>query len=127
MVAHGVIFGVLALFLGLIHVAPLDATPRRSDVLKREAKRGFVRVDAHPWARVFVDGIEAGVTPMAKPLELREGKHVARFVHDWYQPVERSIEVVAGTAEDAPTISIDFEKLKVPLMPGKTRPVEPEE
>jgi hypothetical protein len=125
-VAHGIVFGVLALFLTLIHVAPLDATPRTQEVLIREAQRGYVRVDAHPWARVFVDNHEVGVTPMAKPLELREGKHVVRFEHDWYTPVERPIEVVAGTAEAAPVISIDFEKLKVPLKRGKQKPEDPQ-
>jgi eukaryotic-like serine/threonine-protein kinase len=125
-VAHGIVFGVLALFLGLIHVAPLDATPRTKEVLIREAQRGYVRVDAHPWARIFVDDKEVGTTPMAKPLELKEGPHVVRFEHDWYQPLERPIEVVAGTAEAAPTISIDFEKLKIPLRPGKQKPEVPE-
>jgi hypothetical protein len=45
-----------------------------------------------------------------------------RFVHDYYQPVERPIEVVAGTVEASPIISVDFEKLKVPLLAGKTKP-----
>ena len=47
---------------------------------------------------------------------------VVRFEHDWYTPIERPIEVVAGVAEAAPTISVDFEKLKTPLLPGKTKP-----
>ena len=47
--------GVLLLFLGLIHVAPLGATPRTGGA-RSEAQRGYVRVDAHPWARIFVDG-----------------------------------------------------------------------
>jgi hypothetical protein len=122
LVAHGIVFGVLLLFISLIHVAPLDATPRTKDVLIREAQRGYIRVDAQPWAKVFVDNIEVGTTPMAKPLELKEGKHTVRFVHDYYQPVERPIEVVAGTVEASPIISVDFEKLKVPLLAGKTKP-----
>ena len=115
LVAHGIVFGVLLLFISLIHVAPLDATPRTRDVLIREAQRGYIRVDAQPWAKVFVDDKEVGTTPMAKPLELKEGKHTVRFVHDYYQPVERPIEVVAGTVEASPIISVDFEKLKEPL------------
>jgi len=125
-VAHGIVAGVLALFLTLIHVAPLDATPRGTDVMTREAQGGCVRAHGHPWADVCGERIDCGVPQTAKPLELREGKHVVRFEHDWYQPVERPIEVVAGTAEAAPTISIDFEKLKVPLKAGKQKPVEPE-
>ena len=120
-----IVFGVLLLFLGLIHVAPLGATPRTKEVLIKEAQRGYVRVNAHPWARVFVDGNETGITPIAKPLELKEGKHVVRFEHDWYAPVERPIEVVAGTAEAAPADHRRFREAEDPLKPGKTRPVEP--
>ena len=125
LVAHAIVFGVLLLFLGLIHVAPLGATPRTKEVLIKEAQRGYVRVNANPWARVFVDGNETGITPIADPLQLKEGKHVLRFEHDWYAPVERPVEVVAGTAEAAPAITVDFEKLKTALKPGKTRPVDP--
>jgi hypothetical protein len=113
---------VLLLFISLIQVAPLDATPRTKDVLQREAKRGYARVDAHPWARVFVDDKEVGTTPMAEALELKEGKHVVRYEHDWYQPYKQEIDVLAGTKESAGIYSIDFEKLNVPLKPGKTKP-----
>jgi serine/threonine-protein kinase len=126
-VAHGIVLGFLLLLLGFIHVGPFDDTPRTKDVLIREAQRGYLRVDAYPWARVFVDNKEVGTTPIAKPLELREGKHVVRFEHDWYQPLDRPIEVFAGTAEAAPTIRVDFEKLKVPLRSGKQKPVASEE
>jgi hypothetical protein len=79
-----------------------------------------VRVDAHPWARVFVDGKPAGTTPLGKPLELTEGTHTLRFEHAWYEPVERTVDVIAGSI-GAPVI-IDFEAMKVPLKKGKTRP-----
>ena len=118
-VAHAVTLGVLLLFLGLIHVAPLGATPK-TPVFK-EAERGFVRVDARPWARVFVDGTLAGVTPLAKPLDLAEGRHELRFEHDWYQPVTRRIDVAPTSVENAPEISIDFEKAST-LRPGKAKP-----
>ena len=122
LVAHGIVFGVLLLFISLIQVAPLDATPRTKDVLAREGKRGYARVDAHPWARISVDGKQIGVTPIADPLELKEGKHVVRYEHDWYQPYELEIEVTAGTKAAAPMNQIDFEKLHQPLQPGKTKP-----
>jgi hypothetical protein len=122
LIAHGVVFGVFLLFISLIHVAPLDATPKTKDVLKREAKRGYARVDAHPWARIFVDDKEIGVTPIADPLELREGKHTVRYEHDWYQSYEQEIDVLAGDKEAAPMNQIDFEKLGQPLKPGKTKP-----
>jgi eukaryotic-like serine/threonine-protein kinase len=121
-VAHGVVAGVLLLFLGLIHVAPVSATPPSKEILIKEAQRGYLKLDAHPWARIFVDGAEVGVTPMAKAIPLREGTHKIRFEHDWYEPVEREIAIVAGTAEGAQFLSLDFEALKARLKPGKTVP-----
>ena len=121
-VAHGIVAGVLLLFLGLIHVAPVSATPVSKDVLIKEAQRGFLHVDAHPWARIAIDGAPIGITPMAKAIELREGKHVIRFEHDWYEPVERSIVIVAGPKESAQSLSLDFEAAKIGLKPGKAVP-----
>ena len=115
-VAHGVMLGVLLLFLGLIHVAPLGATPRT--VAARELSHGYVHVDASPWARISVDGKLVGITPLGRPLELPEGPHTIVFQHDWYMPLEKHIEVAPGDM----TISIDFEKQHVPLMPGKAKP-----
>jgi hypothetical protein len=114
-VAHGVMLGVLLLFLGLIHVAPLGATPRTPATVAADA-RGHVRVDARPWARIYVDNTLAGVTPLARPLELSQGKHQLRFEHDWYQPITRAIDVTGDS-----DVSIDFEKSGV-LKSGKAKP-----
>jgi serine/threonine-protein kinase len=122
LVAHGIAFAVLLLFLGLIHVAPLNATPRSQPTILKETAHGYVRVDAAPWARISVDGKEVGVTPIGKPLELAEGTHVVRFEHDWYQPVERTVDVVPGGADAAPILLVDFEGQHVALRPGKTKP-----
>jgi predicted Ser/Thr protein kinase len=121
-VAHGVVFVVLMLFLGLIHVAPLNATPRTGP--QKEAGKGYVRADARPWARVFVDDKLVDTTPIGKPLKLEEGRHHFRFEHDWYLPVERTIDLESGPAEAAQLISIDFEALKVQMKPGKAKPAE---
>src|SRR4029077_20656933 len=45
LVAHGITFGVLLLFLALIHVAPLSGTPNTASAAIHQG-RGFVRVDA---------------------------------------------------------------------------------
>jgi len=121
-VAHGVVFGVLLLFLGLIHVAPVNATPVSKDVLTKEAKRGYLKLDAYPWARIFVDGEEVGVTPMTKVIPLREGAHKIRFEHDWYEPVERSIAIAAGSEENAQFLTLNFEAIKARRKPGKPPP-----
>jgi hypothetical protein len=123
-VAHAITFCVLALFLGLIHVAPLSATPRSQPSLP--IAHGYLRVDAAPWARISVDGHEIGTTPLAAPLELAEGKHSIVFEHDWYQPIERDIDIVPGTIEAAPALRVDFEGLHAALKPGKTKPADPQ-
>jgi serine/threonine-protein kinase len=122
LVAHGIVAGVLLLFLGLIHVAPVSATPKSKEILDKESKRGYLRVDAQPWARVFIDNEQVGVTPMAKEIALREGSHKVRFEHDWYQPVERSIVIVGGSKDNAQSLLLNFETTKAKLKPGKVPP-----
>ncbi len=39
------------------------------------AETGFVTIDAYPWARVFIDGADRGVTPMVR-LPIAAGPHV---------------------------------------------------
>jgi hypothetical protein len=56
------------------------------------------------------------------PLALAEGRHLIRFDHDWYQPVDRTIDVDAGPADAATALAVDFEAQHVPLKPGKTKP-----
>jgi eukaryotic-like serine/threonine-protein kinase len=120
-VAHGVALTVLLLFLGLIHVAPLGATPKTPTNIDRAQHRAYLRIDAKPWARVLVDGKLVGVTPFAKPIETFAGQHALRFEHDYYQPIEKSIEVVANTAQAPTALTIDFEKQGT-LLPGKHKP-----
>jgi hypothetical protein len=43
---------------------------------------------------------------------------VIKLEHDWYMPVEKTVDV--GDSETS--LTIDFEKLKVPLKPGKVKP-----
>ena len=118
--AHTVMFGVMALMIGLIHVAPLGATPEAQMVIQRESI-GFVRVHAYPWARVSIDGKAVGSTPLPKTFELREGKHTITFTHDWYAPAERQIEILPGSSSTARPLAIDFCK-EGTLLPGKAVP-----
>lgn len=120
-VAHGVTLGVLLLFLALIHVAPLEATPRTALIAHQTVGRGFVRVGANPWAKISVDGEVVDYTPVAKPLELTLGSHTIRFEHDWFMPYEQTIDVKPSTVETAQTIEVDFGKIGVPR-PGMNRP-----
>jgi serine/threonine-protein kinase len=123
MVAHGIAFGVLALMLGLIHVAPLSATPAYSPV--REAGHGYLRIVASPWARIWIDGVLQGETPLGRPIALKEGTHTVRLEHDWYRPVDRVVEIVEGAATAPKELVVDFDAEHIPLAPGKTRPGPP--
>jgi hypothetical protein len=122
MVAHAVTFGVLALMLGLIHVAPLGATPKTTVVVNQTVGRGFIRLHAYPWAKITIDGKPSGETPMDKPVELADGPHTVKFEHPFYVPVERSITVDGATPDTAPVVQVDFPKEKVTMLAGKTVP-----
>ncbi len=60
------------------------------------AGRAFLRVVAHPWAHVIVDGQEVEITPFARPIPLSVGSHYVRLEHP-NAPVERrTIELSPG-------------------------------
>jgi hypothetical protein len=65
---------------------------------------GLLQVGARPFARVSVDDIDAGLLPL-KPLELSVGRHVVRFTHPDYQPLQRVITVRPG---ETSKLFIDF-------------------
>jgi len=126
-VVHAIVVGVLAMMLGLIHLAPLGmsnvgAVPQ----LIVPPARGYLRIAAYPWAAVSVDGNSAGTTPMAAPIELTAGRHYVRFEHDYYQPLERIVLTAAGKPDDATAITVDFEA-EGRLRPGMSRPAPAEE
>ena len=120
-VAHGVTFGVMLLMILLIHMAPLGATPDSSKSIVVTKSAGFVRIHAYPWARIEVDGKDHGPTPLEAPVQLPQGPHVVRFVHDWYEPIERKIDVPPGNIEQAQLVTVDFCNGGV-LAAGKTLP-----
>jgi predicted Ser/Thr protein kinase len=107
-VAHAVTFGMMALMLGLIHVAPLGATPETKPLTFVKEGRGFARIHAYPWAHIVVDGKDVGVTPFEAPTELAQGPHVIKFVHDWYEPIERRVDVPSSSIDQAQLVSVDF-------------------
>jgi hypothetical protein len=91
-------------------------------VAVREAGRGYLRINVLPWANITIDGASYGATPLARPIELKEGTHVVRLEHDWYRPVERTVEIAEGVASAPKVLSLDFEAERVPAAPGKARP-----
>lgn len=126
-IAHAITVGMLALMLGLIHLAPLGATPRTPVALINgqtvvAEQHGFIRLNAAPWAEISVDGNPIGSTPIAKPLELTTGVHVVRFVHAWYEPIEQTVTVPLGGESKAIRVTVDFER-DGKLLPGKKIPI----
>ncbi len=122
MVAHGVTLGMLALMLGLIHVAPLGATPDTKVPATTTPGRGYLRLHAYPWAKISIDGKEIGTTPLTKAIEVADGMYTIRFEHDWYEPVEKPLDVSGGSPDAAPLISVDFVKDNAKLRAGKLIP-----
>jgi hypothetical protein len=61
-------------------------------------------------------------TPLARPIQLKEGTHTVRFEHDWYQPVERTVEIVEGVDTAPKAVAVDFEAERLPLAAGKAVP-----
>ncbi len=71
-----------------------QAPGRRLELLPNG--RAFLRVVAHPWAHVIVDGQEVEITPFARPIPLSVGSHYVRLEHP-NAPVERrTIELSPG-------------------------------
>ncbi|MEO8703181.1 MAG: hypothetical protein ABI867_24255, partial [Kofleriaceae bacterium] len=109
LVAHAVTFGVLALIIGLIHVAPLQATPVTSaDTGTAEPGRGFVKINATPWANITIDETRKLSTPLGRPIELGEGAHRIVFTHDAFAPITRDLDLPTTTIDNAVPITVDF-------------------
>ena len=95
--AHAVTLSFLLLMLGLIHVAPLGATPHSQGVANaKEPGTGTLQINVIPWASVQLDGKEIAETPVGNPLPLREGSYTLRLVHEGFQPLEKTVKITAG-------------------------------
>ncbi len=60
------------------------------------ARAAYVRVLAHPWAEVAIDGEVVDTTPIGKPIPVAPGKHEVLLRHPKAPEERRTIEVVAG-------------------------------
>ena len=58
--------------------------------------RAFLRVVAHPWAHVIVDGQEVEITPFARPIPLSAGSHYVRLEHPNAPDERRTVELTPG-------------------------------
>jgi serine/threonine-protein kinase len=55
---------------------------------------GAVLLTSTPWAKVYVDNVFIGETPISKPLTLSAGKHSVMFMHPSFEPILQTITVL---------------------------------
>jgi serine/threonine-protein kinase len=101
LVLQSIILGIVALMVGLIHLAPVGATVP-AIVVHTSPEHGFVRVVANPWAEIFIDGESIGYTPRAKPIKLEVGEHEIELRNEELGKTYReSVVIVTGPPEMA--------------------------
>ena len=61
-----------------------------------EEPAGWLRVVAHPWARVFIDTEYIDTTPFARSIRLTPGRHRVGFRNPYFESQDRFVEIVAG-------------------------------
>jgi hypothetical protein len=78
---------------------PMEANRRAAAPLSTPgAEAAELRVVAHPWAHVFVDGQQRETTPFARPIRLSPGTHYIRLEHPNAVAERRTVSVAAGEA-----------------------------
>jgi serine/threonine-protein kinase len=62
--------------------------------------KGELVLRIRPWAKVEVDGLEIGVTPLSEPLMLAAGEHTVRLINpDLGKDVTRTVRITASEKE----------------------------
>ena len=104
-----IVLGVLALMLGLIHVAPLGATPQtKASRRARGRSEGFVQLNALPWARVASTArTSARRRCKAVPADRGQARDRASRTTGT-RPRERSIEVTGRRRTTTQRVELDF-------------------
>jgi serine/threonine-protein kinase len=76
---------------------PTEANRRAAAPLATPAQDAAeLRVVAHPWAHVFVDGQQRETTPFARPIRLNPGTHYVRLEHPGAVAERRTLSLAAG-------------------------------
>jgi eukaryotic-like serine/threonine-protein kinase len=91
--------GILGSSWGLRRAfAPTEANRRAAAPLSVPTDAAQLRVVAHPWAHVFVDGQQRETTPFARPLLLTPGTHYVRLEHPAAPAERRTLSLAPGEA-----------------------------
>ena len=70
----------------LVSIKPCAPAPTTREV-------GYLKVLAHPWARVSVDGKERITTPHEQPLPIEVGPHTVTLENPYFETVERQVKI----------------------------------
>jgi len=73
---------------------PASAPPRRPPAAAQAAE-GFITVNANPYGQVFIDGVDAGPTPVVR-WSVKPGRHTIRIQREGYKTVNDAVQVDAG-------------------------------
>lgn len=111
---------VVASGIGLRHAfGTVEANRRAAAPLATPGSEAAeLRVVAHPWARVFVDGQLRETTPFARPIRLSPGTHYVRLEHPNAVEERRTLSLAAG---EAVLLEVDM-KVVAPPSSATARP-----
>jgi hypothetical protein len=94
----------LDMFEALLRDFP-DLSPADRELAQREiaellASVGTLEIrDVPPGARVTIDGVDRGTTPLPGPVRLAAGSHTVRIMKDGFMPFETRIDLAGKRAE----------------------------
>jgi serine/threonine-protein kinase len=89
-----------ALIANLIILVFMMAWIAGVELLHPAAHYGYLRVNAHPWAEVWVDGALHDTTPFAAPIPLPPGKHTIEFKNNRIgKSITRLVDVAEGQSQ----------------------------
>ena len=83
------------------------------------AQAAELRVVAHPWATVFVDGQERETTPFARPIRLSPGTHYVRLEHPSAVAERRTLALAPG---EAVLLEVDMKVVAAPTSAATPSP-----
>ena len=79
---------------------------------------GFLRINADPWAQVYVDGKLTTVTPSAERIMVAPGRHFIKLVNPHFEVASREVRIDQGQS-----IAVDVvltPKAGPQVLPGAT-------
>lgn len=92
------VVGGAILAVSLVGHLALSGRSAGPDPRARTTSEARVRVLAHPWADVYVDGALVDTTPIGRPLTLAPGRHELVFKHPHAKDELRTLELAPGAA-----------------------------